>query len=311
MSRAIVTGLAAIGLALCTHATQAQTLLVFGDSLSDSGLAWQHSLTQGGDAVPPSPPYWQGRFSNGPVAVEVMAQTLGYTLDNRAWGGATTDTRNILHGGFGDFDLTGVQSQVRQYLQASPSIAAQDQVVLWAGANDLFISRSPAGIERILNNLQGVSQQLIDAGARHILLPLLPDLGMAPFVVEGGAASALAFHHASASVNTGLLSMANVLSGQNPGVTIRTFDTPGFVQGLLDLGLDGVTPCVSGGFWGVDGVCANPEQRLFWDGTHFSAVAHQQMGLAMAAAVPEPSTWLLGGMGLLILGGVSRRRRRL
>lgn len=310
MSRAIVTGLAALGLALCSHAAQAQTLLVFGDSLSDIGLAWRHSLAQGGDAVPPSPPYWQGRFSNGPVAVEAMAQALGHTLDSRAWGGATTDTRNILDGGFGDFDQTGVQSQVSQYLQATPAIAAHDQVVLWAGSNDLFISRSPAGISQILGNLQGVSQQLINAGARHILLPLLPDLGMAPLVLDGGAASALAFHNAIESVNTGLLAMAATLSSQNAGVTIRIFDTPGFVQGLLASGLDGVTPCVNGGFWGVDSVCANPDQHLFWDGTHFSAVVHQQLGVAMAAAVPEPSTCVLWGMGLLALGGVSRHRQR-
>lgn len=309
MSRALATSLATFGLALCTINVHAQTLLVFGDSLSDNGLAWQHSLTQAGDPVPPSPPYWQGRFSNGPVAVEIMAQTLGYTLDDRAWGGATTDTRNILNGGFGNFDNTGVQSQVSQYLQASPSIATNTQVVLWAGANDLFLSKTPASISQTLANLQGVSQQLIKAGARQILLPLLPDLGVAPFVVEGGATSAQSFHNASESVNAGLLTLAASLSGQNPGITIRTFDTPSFVQNLISGGLDGTTPCVSGGFWGVESVCANPDQHVFWDGTHFSAVVHQQLGVAMAAVVPEPSTYLLWGLGILALGMATRRHR--
>lgn len=310
MSRAIVTGLAAFGLALCSINTEAQTLLVFGDSLSDNGLAWQHSLAQGVAAVPPSPPYWNGRFSNGPVAVEVMAQTLGYTLDDRAWGGATTDTRNILNGGFGNFDNTGVQSQVSQYLQATPTISDSTQVVLWAGTNDLFLSKNVASIAQTLSNLQGLTQQLIDAGAKNILLPLIPDLGAAPYVVENGATSVQAFHKASESVNAGLLSLAANLSSQNVGVNIRTFDTPSFVEGLIAGGLDGSTPCVTGGFWGVDSVCASPDQHVFWDGTHFSAVTHQQLGVAMAAAVPEPSTYALWGMGLLGLLMTVRRHQR-
>src|SRR4051812_46436664 len=48
-------------------------LVVFGDSLSDVGNAY--AGTQG--AAPASPPYFNGRFSNGPVYVETLAEYLG------------------------------------------------------------------------------------------------------------------------------------------------------------------------------------------------------------------------------------------
>ncbi len=66
--------------------------IVFGDSLSDTGNVF---ISLG---VPPSPPYFDGRFSNGPVTVEHVADQLGFPAllpsiiggTNFAWGGAET-----------------------------------------------------------------------------------------------------------------------------------------------------------------------------------------------------------------------------
>lgn len=76
-------------------------LWIFGDSLSDTGnLSY---LTFGFE--PPSPPNYKGRFSNGPLWIEGLAQRLGLAMDfatpsaidplanNQAIGGAFTDTR--------------------------------------------------------------------------------------------------------------------------------------------------------------------------------------------------------------------------
>lgn len=38
----------------------------------------------------PQPPYYEGRFSNGPVWIEIAARQLGVSLANYAVGGATT-----------------------------------------------------------------------------------------------------------------------------------------------------------------------------------------------------------------------------
>lgn len=54
------------------------SLYAFGDSLSDSGNMYNAvwALTGGTVEVPP-PPYFEGRASNGPVAVEYLAEYLG------------------------------------------------------------------------------------------------------------------------------------------------------------------------------------------------------------------------------------------
>ena len=73
---------------------QVSNLLAFGDSLSDMGNAKDSILN-----VPDVPPYWQGRFSNGPVWLEYVSEAYGLTTtvgslseqgDNRAFGGAQT-----------------------------------------------------------------------------------------------------------------------------------------------------------------------------------------------------------------------------
>ncbi|MDE2000230.1 MAG: PEP-CTERM sorting domain-containing protein [Burkholderiales bacterium] len=55
-------------------------------------------------------------------------------------------------------------------------------------------------------------------------------------------------------------------------------------------------------------VCANPDNYLFWDGVHPTAAAHQVLGQAFAAAVPEPESYalLLAGLGVMF---VAQRRK--
>ena len=82
-----------------------------GDSLTDVGNAYLGSA----GAYPPSPPYWQGRFSNGPVWVEYFA-TVTPKIDlpppdpcleggsNYAFGGSNTGSGLSLHGTPGMID---------------------------------------------------------------------------------------------------------------------------------------------------------------------------------------------------------------
>src|SRR6478672_780719 len=72
-------------------------LIVFGDSLSDTGN--DAIATRG--AIP-GPPYAQGRFSNGPNYVDELAQNLGLSSTpslaggtNSAFGGARTNRQSL------------------------------------------------------------------------------------------------------------------------------------------------------------------------------------------------------------------------
>ena len=68
--------IAVIAAALAPQPAAAQAiggLEVFGDSNSDDGNAWRIS----GKVFPASPPYWQGRFGDGPVWSELLRDRLG------------------------------------------------------------------------------------------------------------------------------------------------------------------------------------------------------------------------------------------
>ena len=90
MKRYGLAALCAVSLALVPAPTPAQIpssfsdIVVFGDSLSDNGNLFR--LTG-----QPPPPYFKGRFSNGPVWVERLAAPLGLDgITDFALGGATT-----------------------------------------------------------------------------------------------------------------------------------------------------------------------------------------------------------------------------
>src|SRR4051812_8541313 len=71
-------------------AGQFTKLVVLGDSLSDTGNLFAAT----GGAIPPSP-YYLGRFSNGPVWVEYLAEALDVPFEDYAYGGAKTDEGNL------------------------------------------------------------------------------------------------------------------------------------------------------------------------------------------------------------------------
>ena len=91
-------------------------VIAYGDSLSDNGNLFKATGQ-------PGPPYFQGRASNGPVAVELLAADLGIPLLDYAFGGATTGIGNHLDPGgtattLGTFGLPGMMPL---YLDSIPA----------------------------------------------------------------------------------------------------------------------------------------------------------------------------------------------
>jgi phospholipase/lecithinase/hemolysin len=284
-------------------------VIAFGDSLSDNGNLYGASS----NTFPPDPPYWQGRFSNGEVAVEYLSGELGVPLYDYAYGGATSGTNNYISIAYGFAGLPGISQEVSSYVSSLGGGTADNQAlfVLWAGANDFFTyeydqpTYYPGGsselISSTVSNIETGLIALENAGARNILVPNLPE------VLPG---SNLADPYASA-----LESMLTTLEGTS-GFDAKLFrlDVLGIYNAVIAdpaaFGFTNLLPC-----WDGSSLCSSDidvqNQTPFWDTSgHPTTAAHAILGHEMAlAAVPiSPSVWLFGS-GLLGLVGTARRRR--
>ena len=328
----------AMGLALAGASTAGQAaaasytnMFVFGDSLSDSGNAYD--LTGGRI---PAAPYAGGRFSNGPVYAEYMADRLKLPLDNALSGGTNyafggAETNSGVPTLLGQNPLS-VQSQVNLF-RAQHAFRGADPdalYVLFAGGNNLqrgidAAAANPAdavGIRQstaneAVNDIVGMVGSLQRTGARHFLVPNVPPLGAAP---TNSAVSALADSF-SIDFNTQLV--AAVASLNDPKVIL--FDTFGLSQRVLAQPLafgfaDVSSPCLTGGnYLGGSTVCSDPGLHLFWDDLHLTTAGHELLAGEMLNTLqtppphpaPLPASIYLFGAAVAVLGGFSLKARAL
>ncbi len=176
-------------------------LVVFGDGLSDQGRFGE--LT--GNRYPPSPPFYEGRWTNGPTWVEVMAQQTGIPLhaaDNYAQGGATTGFYNINEptrralGLPAEAPIRGVLAQVDAFLKDTSTLDTQALYIVWAGGHDfgsyLDFGQPDLRAHPPADNIRQAVASLAAAGARHFFIGNMPDISNTPqyFGTEKGKEAA-------------------------------------------------------------------------------------------------------------------------
>jgi len=312
--------------------TSYSKVVSFGDSLSDTGNFLQVTTILSGLGIPGFPiplpqagDYYNGRFSNGRVAVEVLADGLKGTLndgqslflENYAYGGAQT-------GQSGNLPNTGMLAQLDSYAKSlAPGVGADGNALyfVWGGGNDLrSIADNPGQAQQIiggaLNNLGTIVTTLYGMGARNFLVPNLPDLGLTPEGLSGGAVGSFLATAASEAFNTNLSNLVLAPLSGLPGIHLMTLDAMAAQRAIIaspaTYGLSNVTQGCFTGYVGVPGTqCATPNQYFYWDKVHPTASVHEILGSQMlAAAVPEPATLLMMGAGVLALLSLSRRRRQ-
>ncbi|MCV6636206.1 SGNH/GDSL hydrolase family protein [Candidatus Albibeggiatoa sp. nov. NOAA] len=267
-----------------TFAAEYSELYIFGDSLSDTGLVYQAV------GEPPTPPYYQGRFSDGPIWAEYFAPQIGLTFNpatNFAWGGAHTSDKNNVDRDYPDATM-GLAEEIQQYLDTTEAADSEALYVVWAGVNDFnFLKPITLGEPITIDEIKTTVHNLIDAvtklynhGARHILVPNLPDVGTAPFVVAAGleAESTAIIQRLNRYLKTRLdllpfpvMYFDSFTAMKNPesyGVTV-------LAPACLD---ETVSPPIP---------CDNPEQYYFWDLIHPTTVTHRKIGDEMAAFINQ------------------------
>lgn len=262
-------------------------VVVFGDSLSDDG----NGFVITGGQLPPSPPYAQGRFTNGPVWIEQMTPRLGVPVNpdlNVALGGATTGTLNVNTELLpeGSPPLPGLQNQIDSVLSAVPNLDPHALYVVWAGANN-YLGGDSIDVQGAITELGTAITKLTEAGARNILMGNLPNISLTPSVlaqppeVQQGLALLQTTHNQALSVLESTLDA-------NPNINIilvdfsRTFDT--LRNNPTNFGFTNITdPFLTSG-------ATNPDPYLFWDEFHPTVRGHEiwsQTALSTISSISE------------------------
>ncbi|MEY2574165.1 MAG: outer rane lipase/esterase, partial [Verrucomicrobiota bacterium] len=184
-------------------------IVLFGDSLSDTGNVRDRTDSKSGGTVKyPSGTfnYSDGRWTNSSdtdpgsatyagVWHEQLARTFlnipaaTFSLgggSNYAFGGATTNNGThqetvISPPLFGDVTITidDMGRQMDDYL-ASHAIDPNALYVVWGGGNDLFNDDSATNVTATAARATALMTRLANAGAKYIMVPNVPPLGLIP-----------------------------------------------------------------------------------------------------------------------------------
>jgi outer membrane lipase/esterase len=318
---------------------------VFGDSLSDRGNIAE--LENVGGLIHgnfPDPPSNHDSFTNGPVAVQLLAQSLGLSANPSLWltdfkdpaglfDPSTVPGTNYAVGGatsaLGADIAPGININLPEQVAAYSGFASGHAdpnalYVVMIGGNDvrnaaLQGTGAPAITEGVDAELAAIST-LSGEDAKHFLIVNVPNVGIIPEFAQDNptlAAEATAF---SQLYDTDL---AKGLAALDPsfaaGATLQEFDLFGFNANILAnaaaLGFTNTTdPCFTNtpGSAAATSECGpngkNIDSFLYWDDIHPTARVQAMWAEGFRAAVPEPSTWAMLLLGFAGLGFAGYRR---
>jgi phospholipase/lecithinase/hemolysin len=291
-------------------------IIVFGDSLSDTGNVRQRTNAKSGGAVDyPSHTfnYDNGRFTNDDatdpashtyfgVWHEQLARTFfgispaTFSLSgglNYAFGGATTmdgtHDEVAVTTPFGDVVITidDMGKQMDDYL-GSHVVDPAALYIVWGGSNDIRNDDTPANVTAAAARDTALVSRLAQAGAKYILVPNVAPIGDVPRYADDPATVA-AKNRASADfraeLDVDLTSLKSTLAAQGFTPTIYRADiwadTVRIFSNGPRFGFTNITsPCQNSG--------SSPDQYIFWDDKHPTTAAHFRLAKTAFDAMANP-----------------------
>jgi outer membrane lipase/esterase len=272
-------GLAAVAGQAGTHPYS--NLYVFGDSYCDVGNIF--AATQG--AVPAAP-YYNGRFSNGPIWLDHVAGFLTVPLKpsllggtDYAFGGAWVTAPQPITGG----TIPSVPQQVALYLSQHEGKADPNALyILEGGGNDIIGTTSGSADALGFQIAQGIADSeflLRKAGARHFVVPDLLNVGLLP-AASGNVRFASAASTATNKYLDQLLGFEQQLEGihilrMQIFTLINSVETDTTHFGFTDI----TDPCLT------TTVCSDPDHTYFWDTHHPTVFGHAFFAVTLENAL--------------------------
>ncbi len=302
---------------------------VFGDSLSDPSNLFSAT----GGLIPPSPPYSDGRVSNGPVWAEYVAE--GFTKRNLGDGNYASayaralpanpnlpPSANLPTG----LDVPDLPDQIGFFtLDPDKNLGKRPLASLWFGANDVFFNGIPSGKPAAVgvaasNAVADGAMQLAGLGFNDFLIFNLPDIGGTPAFSLFNLLAKPDATEATLAFNQNLAARVEEL--REDGLNVIDVDMFALFRDLIEnpetYGVNDVKlPCL---FPSPEDAAASEQPmlcegepqlgRAFFDQVHPNLVIHQQIAGqvdAVIAPIPLPATALLLMAGL---AGMAAARRR-
>jgi phospholipase/lecithinase/hemolysin len=270
-------------------------IFAFGDALSDDG-----NLSTFTSHNVPTAPYDDGRFSNGPLWVEDLAQSLNLPHPDPslqggtdfAFAGATTGQNPSTSTTVGD-----LQWQRINYAAQNPLPQTDALYTLWIGSNDVLNTvaantdpqTAHADIIQAVSNEASFVQGMADLGARNFVVLNVPDLGKTPQEMAKGPTVAHTASTLAADYNDQLDTQLSAVAGQN-GLNLTIVDTFALLdKAVADPSAFGftnvTTPVWTGNFTDpnsgqLNATGAAQNDFLFFDQLRPTAAAHSAVASA-------------------------------
>lgn len=206
-------------------------IVFFGDSLSDSGNMYKLS----NDALPKSPPYYKGEFSDGFVwamdVADYFKNNFHVSIENYALGGETTIFHNPAEG---FLPVTVGESISDFYINNLFADKSKTLFVIWIGGNDYLNGAKdvPGLTDAVVNEINKQILGLIQSGGKNFLVLGLPDLSFTPRSVEDRTTDST--HQLSIEHNQKLAWRIMQIAKDNPNITINFYDINALFSDLIE-----------------------------------------------------------------------------